>query len=320
MSSPFLNRVRQDMRLRGYSIRTEKTYLSWIKHYIRYHKLRHPEEMGPDEVKSFLSYLANERCVAVNTQKTALNALAFLYHKVLQQPLGDLDFKHTKQYRRLPGVLLPSEVQSIIANLDGQYRLIFSILYGSGLRITECLRLRVQDLDFDNCSLTVRDGKGGKDRKTLLSQSLIPALQKQIDQVRRIQLRDNAKGYGPSLPFAFHRKDPTAFRQPGWMYLFPSTTTCNHPHTGVLCRHHLHDSVPRKHLKRAVKATGITGKRISCHTFRHSFATQLIQSGKDIRTVQELLGHSDVKTTQIYTHVLGQHFAGVLSPIDQISV
>lgn len=165
MSSPFLNRVRRDIRLRGYSIRTEKTYVRWIKHYIHFHKLRHPEEMGSEEVKAFLSYLANERCVAVNTQKTALNALAFLYHKVLQQPLGDLDFKHAKQYRRLPVILLPSEVQSIISQLNGEYRLIFSILYGSGLRITECLRLRVQDVDFGNCSLTVRDGKGGKIEK-----------------------------------------------------------------------------------------------------------------------------------------------------------
>ena len=317
-SSPFLNQLRREIRLRGYSIRTEKTYLSWIKRFIRYHNLRHPTEMGLAEVKEFLSHLANDQFVAVNTQKTALNALAFMYHKVLNQPLGDMEFKHAKQYRRLPVVLSPAEVQRLLNCLKQPYRLICSILYGSGLRITECLRLRIQDIDFERGTLTVTKGKGGKDRKTVLSQALIPDIQRQIECAKQLQQKDNQSGHGPSLPNALHRKFPNAFRQPSWIYLFPSRTLCNHPITGILCRHHLHASVPRKHLKAAAKAAGITDKRISCHTFRHSFATELLQSGKDIRTVQDLLGHSDVKTTQIYTHVIGKHFAGTQSPLDRL--
>lgn len=317
--SPFLNMLRREMRLRGYSIRTEKTYLVWIKHFIRFHNMRHPTDMGSEEVRGFLSYLASERNVAVNTQKTALNALAFMYNKVLQQPLGDLGFQTAKQYRRIPSVLSPTEVQQILAELSQPYHLIFSLLYGSGLRITECLRLRTKDIDMETGSLTVVCGKGGKDRKTLLSPTLRPALTAQIQHAKDLLAQDNQRGLGPSLPKAMCRKDPTAFRQLAWMYLFPSVSLSEHPITGQLCRHHLHASVPRKKLKAAVKQAGVTGKRISCHTFRHSFATELLHAGKDIRTVQDLLGHADVKTTQIYTHVIGKHFAGVRSPLDQIA-
>lgn len=315
-SSPFLNRIRQELRLRGYSLRTEKTYLQWIKRYIRFHHLTHPENMGPVEVRAFLSWLANEHNVAVNTQKTALNALAFLYHQVLNIELGELGFQHAKQHRRLPEVLSQEEVKLILDNLDNHYRLIFSLLYGSGLRITECLRLRVQDIGFNDSSITVRNGKGNKDRKTVLSRNLHPALHAQIERVLLIQQQDNQKGVGPSLPHALGKKYPNAFRHSAWMFVFPSVGLCQHPVTGVLCRHHLHDSVPRKALKTAVFKSGIQHKRISCHTFRHSFATHLLEAGRDIRTVQELLGHNDVRTTQIYTHVIGQHFAGTLSPLD----
>lgn len=317
-SSPFINYVRQEIRLRGYSIRTEKTYLHWIKRYIRFNKLRHPSELNATHVRLFLSSLANENHVSVNTQKSALNALAFLYHKVLKIELGDLEFQYARQFRRIPTVLTPSEVATLLSKIEGRDWLIFSLLYGSGLRVTECLRLRVQDIDFHNCSITVRDGKGGKDRRTILSKSLYPSLKEQIASSLKIQERDNAEGVGPSMPNALGKKYPNAFRQPAWMFLFPSSGLCNHPITGQLCRHHLHDTVPRKSLKKALFKSNIRHKRVTCHTFRHSFATHLLESGKDIRTVQELLGHSDVKTTQIYTHVIGEKFAGTSSPLDKL--
>lgn len=314
--SPFLTQIRETMRMRGYSIRTEKTYIGWIKHYIRYHGRQHPAKLNAEHVKMFLSYLANSRNVAINTQKTALNALAFLYNQILMQPFGDLDFKYAQQGRRIPIVLSPSEVATILEKLNDRDRLIFSILYGSGLRITECLRLRVQDIDFDKGALIVKNGKGNKDRTTILSYSLIPEIKSQIEKSIEIQKKDNATHIGPSLPHMLGKKYPNAFRKPAWMFLFPSTTICKHPYTGITCRHHLHDTVPRKALSKAVNQSQIFNKKISCHTFRHSFATELLRNGRDIRTVQELLGHKDVATTQIYTHVLGQHFAGTTSPIE----
>ncbi len=317
-TSPFLNQIREALRLRGYSIRTEKTYLYWIRFYIRFHQLKHPADLNSEHVVSFLSFLANHRDVAVNTQKTALNALAFLYNQFLQQPLGDLGFQHAKHYRRIPVVLTPYEVSLILGNLGERDRLIFSLLYGSGLRITECLRLRIKDIDITGGAITVSNGKGNKHRKTILSGQLESALIKQREKALVVQSQDNLKGFGPSLPNALGKKYPNAFRQSGWMFLFPSTGICKHPLFDYLCRHHLHDSVPRKALKVALEKSDIRDKLISCHTFRHSFATELLRSGCDIRTVQELLGHSDVSTTQIYTHVLGKHFAGVDSPLDKL--
>lgn len=318
-ASPFLNRVRRELRLRGYSIRTEKTYLHWIKRYIYFHRLAHPAELGAEHVKAFLSALANDHNVSVNTQKLALNALAFLYHKVLSIELGDLQFQHARQYRRLPSVLTVAEVGQILAQLDGRDRLIFSLLYGSGLRVSECLRLRVQDIDFDGCALTVRNGKGGKDRKTVLSRAVFAPLSDQIEVALAVQREDNKHGVGPSLPNALGKKLPQAFRHAAWMYIFPASALCNHPLTGALCRHHLHDTVPRKSLRMALARTSIRNKRVTCHTFRHSFVTHLLEAGRDIRTVQELMGHSDVRTTQIYTHVLGQQFAGTMSPLDRFA-
>lgn len=318
-ASPFLSQISRFMRLNGYSLRTEKTYIQWIKRFIRYHCLRHPEQMGPPEVISFLEHLASDQHVSSNTQRTALNALVFLYDKFLQKPLGDMDFRQANKPRRLPTVLSPQEVGAILEHLRGRDHLIFSLLFGSGLRITECLRLRVKDLDFSAGTLTVHDGKGGKDRVTLLPASLHTVLQKQILQCLTLQEHDNSQGIGPSLPDALGRKYPNAFRQPAWMFIFPSGGLCNHPVTGNICRHHLHDSVPRKALKKALPKAGIVNKRVNCHTFRHSFATELLRSGRDIRTVQELLGHSNVATTQIYTHVIGQHFAGTESPLDRLS-
>lgn len=317
--SPFIHEIRQYLRLRGYSIRTEKSYLYWIKYFIRFHDLQHPKGMGAEEVVSFLNYLANHQNVAINTQKVALNALAFLYNQFLKQPLGDLGFRHATKPRKLPIVIGPDEVERILACLADRNRLIFSFLFGSGLRISECLRLRIKDLDFGSNSLMVHDGKGGKDRVTLLSNRLKNAVDAQIQHALYIQKTDNLKGIGPSLPNALGRKYPNAYRQPAWMFLFPSSGICQHPDTGILCRHHLHQSVARKSLAKAVIDANLSHKRINCHTFRHSFATELLRSGRDIRTVQELLGHSDVATTQIYTHVIGQHFAGTISPLDHLN-
>lgn len=318
--SPFLNQIRQNIHMRGYSIRTEKTYIYWIKDYIRYNHLQHPKDLAAEHVISFLSYLANRRDVAINTQKTALNALAYLYNQFLNQPLGDLGFTYAKRQRHLPVVLTVQEVQLILDHLSGRDKTIFSILYGSGLRITECLRLRVKDIDFQHGGITVRDGKGGKDRQTILSPALKAPLQALIKNAISLQQQDNIRGIGPSFPHMLGKKYPNAFRQPAWMFIFPSTTICKHPITDKPCRHHLHDTVPRKALQKAVRAAGLNRKKISCHTFRHSFATHLLQNGRDIRTVQELLGHSDVATTQIYTHVIGQHFAGTNSPLDNLNI
>lgn len=317
--SKFLTEIRQYMRLHGYSIRTENTYVYWIRFYIRYHRLQHPSAMGPDEVILFLNFLANQRDVAINTQKVALNALAFLYNNYLNQPLGDLGFTFATRPRHLPIVISSQEVNQILKCCEPRERLIFSLLFGSGLRISECLRLRLKDFNFEQGSLSVFDGKGAKDRVTILPHTLKPLCEEYFQRALYIQAEDNKQGIGPSMPGALGRKYPSAYRESAWMFIFPSSRLCNHPTTGVLCRHHLDMSVARKALKRAVKNAGLSSKRISCHTFRHSFATELLRSGRDIRTVQELLGHSDVSTTQVYTHVLGQHFAGTTSPLDLLA-
>ncbi|NQZ33730.1 MAG: integron integrase [Oceanospirillaceae bacterium] len=316
-SSPFLNQIRRFLRVQNYSLRTEKTYIDWIKRFIYFNNLKHPETLGPEEVRIFLDHLANDRHVTPNTQRTALNALSFLYNIYLKQPLGDLGFRRASAKQRIPVVLSKQEVAELLRPMTPLNQLIFSLLYGSGLRISECLRLRVKDIDWNNQTLIVRNGKGDKDRVTLLSQYLKPAIEQQIDMAINIQINDNKQGIGPSLPFALGKKFPNAFRQPAWMFIFPSVTLCAHPLTGELCRHHLHGSSIRKALNRSLKSTNIY-KKINCHSFRHSFATALLQSGTDIRTVQSLLGHSDLRTTQIYTHVIGQHYAGTTSPLDAI--
>jgi integron integrase len=315
--SDFLESVRKEIRLRGYSIRTEKNYLYWIKRFILFNNKQHPSLMGQKEVKDYLSWLATNRNVAINTQKSALNALVFMYSKCLKIELGNLGFTLATKQRQLPVVLEPYEVTSILSFVSDHIHTIISILYGSGLRVNECLRLRVQDIDFTNHSLTVRDGKGHKDRQTLLAKSSTEPLKKFIEKALQIQKEDNKGGYGPSMPYALSRKYPNAFKEPGWMFVFPSNNLCPHPDTGEVCRHHLHDSCIRKALKPAVLKANIY-KKVNCHTFRHSFATQLLRNGRDIRSIQELLGHNDISTTQIYTHVIGQHFAGTTSPLDNL--
>lgn len=317
--STFINSLSRYMRMRGYSLQTEKTYLHWIRCFIRFQHRRHPAQMGHVEVIQFLDFLATDRGVSVNTQKIALNALAFLYNQFLQKPLGDLGFKLANKPARLPCVLSSNEVAKLLAVMSPRDQLLFALLFGSGLRISECLRLRLKDFDFERNCLTVHNGKGDKDRVTILSATLKPLFDTQMAAALTVQLQDNQTGIGPSMPDALGRKYPNAFRKPAWMFLFPSTGICTHPVTGVLCRHHLHPSVARKALQQAVNTAGLLHKRINCHTFRHSFATELLRSGRDIRTVQDLLGHTDVATTQIYTHVLGQHFAGTRSPLDMLS-
>ncbi|MDH7944083.1 integron integrase [Pseudohongiella sp. SYSU M77423] len=318
MPSPFIEEIRRDMRLRGYAIKTEKTYLHWIRRYIYFTDRRHPAETGANEVREFLTHLAADKKVAINTQKIALNALVFLYTKFLNIDLGDLNFTLATKQRHLPSVLSPIEVQRVLSHLEGRNKLIIQLLYGSGLRVNEALRLRVNDIDFELMTITVHDGKGRKDRTTLLSTSLITPLKAHIDQALLTLKIDNEKGLGPSLPTALAKKYPNAYRTAGWAYLFPASGYSANPYDGTLCRHHLHDSVVRKFLAIAVRQAGMTRKKISSHTFRHSFATHLLQNGADIRTVQELLGHNDISTTQIYTHILGSHYAGTASPLDRL--
>jgi integron integrase len=317
MPSPFLESVRAEIRLRGYSIQTEKTYLLWIKRYIYFINKQHPRDVGAEEVTAYLTHLAVNRRVAVNTQKVALNAIVFLYVKILKQPLGDLGFKLATKQRTLPTVLSPTEVASILGQMEGRNGLIMNLMYGSGLRVSECLSIRVQDIDFDRSTLKIIDGKGRKDRVTILSQKIHGQLKEAITQAIDVQKRDNVKGIGCSMPELLGKKYPSAYRSPSWAFIFPSSGICKHPHTEIDCRHHLHPTVIRKALKKAVDAAGVH-KRVNCHTFRHSFATHMLLNGTDIRTVQDLLGHNSVETTQIYTHVLGQHFAGTQSPLDRL--
>ncbi len=319
MASPFLADIRTQMQLRGYSLRTIKTYLYWIRRFIHFIGKRHPGEAGVKEIEAFLTHLAANGHVSVNTQKTALNALVFLYQKVLKRELGDMGFRLANRQRSLPVVLSAGEVARILAVMSERDQLAFGLMYGSGLRVSEVLRLRLQDIDLERLAVVVRDGKGKKDRQTLLSAVLRPSLERAMAQAMNVQKADAESGIGTAMPDALDRKYPRACVSPGWAFLFPSTTWCNHPVTKVVCRYHLHPSVMRKALQKAVKTAGVY-KRVNCHTFRHSFATHLLQSGTDIRTVQELLGHNDVKTTQIYTHVIGQHYAGTVSPLGELPV
>jgi len=312
-----LDQVRIAIRQRHYSLATEKTYIAWIKRYIFFHHKRHPKEMGKHEIEAFLNFLVLERKVSASTQAQALNALVFLYKQVLELDVGE--FKHlqkSKKPKRLPVVLSVSEVGRVLGFLEGRNRLMAGLLYGSGLRLMECVRLRVQDIDFDYAQLTVRRGKGQKDRVTMLPKSLFDSLQAQLEKVRLLHQQDLQDGFGEVyLPPALSRKYPQAGREWGWQYVFPSSRRSVDPYSGKERRHHIDEKSLQRAVRTAVQKSGIS-KRASCHTFRHSFATHLLERGYDIRTVQELLGHSDVKTTMIYTHVLNQGGKGVQSPLD----
>ena len=312
----FLDQLRQDIRARGYAYQTEKTYLHWVRRFILFHNKRHPREMGAEHINSFLSHLGCQRHCSPATQRIALNALVYLYRKFLKVELDALNFEKARIKRRLPVVLTHREVQCILAQLPDKHRLMVSLLYGSGLRQNELLNLRVKDIDFGLSTLTVRSGKGDKDRTTLLPQSVQESLTGQIAFVDKQHTRDIEDCVGDvHLPNALARKYPGAARELGWQFVFPSTTIGACPRTGILRRHHLHHTALRKQVTRARVRAGIT-KHVKCHTFRHSFATRLLQQGYDIRTIQKLLGHSDLSTTEIYTHVLGRGAMGVVSPVD----
>jgi len=319
--SPFLNEVIRAIRVRHYSIRTEKTYVGWIKRYIIFHSKRHPRDMGAEEVGAFLSFLAMDRNVAASTQNQALNALVFLYKAVLDKPLGELQgVVRAKKPRRLPTVLSRNEVMRVLRNLQGRHWLAVCLLYGSGLRLMECVRLRVKDLDFEHHALIVREGKGGKDRIVTLPDELTIPLQRHLGSVRNIHEKDLAEGYGAVwLPHALARKYPNAPVQWGWQYVFPATRRSLDPRENITRRHHIDESSIQKALKIAIRKAGID-KPASCHTLRHSFATHLLEKGMDIRTVQEQLGHKDIRTTQLYTHLLKRGGNAVRSPLSDVLV
>jgi integron integrase len=312
-----LDQVRTAIRARHYSRQTEKTYLYWIRYFIYFHDKRHPAELGGPEVSAFLSWLAVDRKVAAATQNQALSALLFLYKRVLGRDLPWFDdLVRAKRPVRLPVVLTESEVQQILARLEGSKWLMASLLYGAGLRLNECLKLRVKDVDFAYRQILVRDGKGAKDRVTMLPEAVVQPLQAHLGKVRALHLRDRAQGYGETwLPHALARKYPRAGYDWSWQFVFPSGNRSADPETGVIRRHHIYPDTISRAIKRAARAAAIV-KPVSCHTLRHSFATHLLQSGSDIRTVQELLGHSDVSTTMVYTHVMNKGARGVKSPLD----
>jgi integron integrase len=313
-----LDRVRSAVRLRHMSRRTEEAYVGWTRRFVLFHGKRHPADLGAPEVTSFLSDLAVHRGVSAVTQNQALSALLFLYRVVLGRDLEGLgEIVRARASRPLPVVLTRDEVRRLLQRLDGTHRLVATLLYGSGLRLLEGLRLRVKDLDWSRHQLTVRGGKGGRDRRCPLARRLRQPMERHLEQVHALHERDRAQGIGVWLPGALDRKYPNAALDWSWYWVFPARRSGIDVRTGACFRHHLHETALQRSVKRAAAAAGI-GKRVTCHTFRHSFATHLLEDGSDIRTVQELLGHRDLKTTMIYTHVLDSGPLGVASPADRL--
>jgi integron integrase len=313
-----LDQLRHHAQLRHYSYRTEQAYVGWVRRFILFHKKRHPASMGAPEVEAFLSYLASERNVAAATQAQALSAVLFLYKAVLKTELPWLEnIVRATRPRRLPVVLTTAEARAVIGHIEGTQWLIASLLYGSGLRVLEALRLRVKDVDLPIQQLTVRDGKGGKDRVTMLPTSLVAPLTVHLERVKEQHDLATARGFGGvELPFALERKYPRAHLEWAWQYVFPSAHPSVDPRSGVRRRHHMREATVQRAVRAASRRAGIM-KPVSPHTFRHSFATHLLEAGYDIRTVQELLGHKDVSTTQIYTHVMQKGANAVRSPLDR---
>jgi integron integrase len=312
-----LDRLCEALRSRHYSRRTEQTYCLWVKRFIYFHNVRHPAEMGEPEINAFLTHLAVKEKVSASTQNQALSALLFLYRHVIGREVGDLgEVIRARKPTRLPVVMTRDEVKTVLVNLIGDKWLMASLMYGAGLRLMECLRLRVQDIDFSRNEILVRDGKGAKDRVTMLPESLKIPLQEHLKKIKAIYERDLSEGWcRVQMPDALDRKYPNAPKDWRWQWVFPQENRWINPKTREQGRHHIDESLVQKAVRDAVAKAGLT-KRATCHTFRHSFATHLLQGGYDIRTVQELLGHSDVKTTMIYTHVLNRGPAGVRSPVD----
>ncbi len=315
--NPLFSRVRDLIRLKHYSIRTEKSYLSWIMRYILFHNKRDPNELANPEIEAFLSHLAVGLKVSASTQNQAFNALLFLYKEVLKKGLDDsIDAVRAKKPKRLPTVMTKDETLKVIGAIPADHQLMVKLIYGSGLRLMECLRLRVKDIDFGNNQILVRDAKGMKDRVTVLPDSLKPSLKEHLERVKLVHQNDMAKGYGcVYLPYALERKYPNASLEWGWQYVFPAKGLSKDPRTGEVRRHHIHENSLQKAVKTAVRLVGIT-KPVNVHTFRHSFATHLLEANYDIRMVQELLGHNDVSTTMIYTHVLNKPGVSIRSPLD----
>ncbi|MGA1870593.1 MAG: integron integrase [bacterium] len=314
-----IDQVRFILKTKHYSLRTEESYIKWIVRFILFHNKRHPREMGACEVNQFLTYLAINENVAASTQNQALCAIVFLYKHVLKQQLGDIgDMIWAKKPKKLPVVLTKEEVKAVLGYLDDTKWIMTMLLYGSGLRLMECLRLRVKDVDFDYNQIVVRDTKGNVDRVTMLPQGVKKPLKHYREKVKRIHEADLKKGYGAVyLPYALEKKYPHANREWGWQYIFPASQISIDPRSGSKRRHHVHEAVLQRAIKVALRKAGIV-KHASSHSFRHSFATHLLEDGYDIRTIQELLGHKDVKTTMIYAHVLNRGGRGIESPADRL--
>jgi len=311
----FFETVRDALRTKHYAYRTEKTYMHWIRQYVRFLKPVHPRDAGSDGVKGFLTHMAVEREVSSTTQNQALAALLFLY-KLYGLDLGDLEIVRAKKSMHLPTVLTHEEAMRVIEQVSGQYRIMAQLMYGGGLRLLECLRLRIKDIDFENRTLTLRDTKSNRDRVTVLPESVIPALMLHIAKVKAQHTEDVANGRGEvELPFALDRKYPNAPFEWAWQYVFPANSFSKDPRSGHVRRHHVYETSVQKNIKLAARKAGITHKHVGPHTLRHSFATRLLELGYDIRTIQEMLGHKDVKTTMIYTHVT-MRGSGVMSPLD----
>lgn len=312
-----LDQVRAALKIRNYSYRTEKSYIRWIRKFILFHGKRHPRDMAEKEIRQFLNYLADNQKVAASTQNQALSAILFLYKEVLRREIAWIDnITWAKKPKKLPVVFTRQEANCVLSHMQGKYKLVASLMYGSGLRLLESLRLRVKDIDFDYLQLTIREGKGQKDRRTLLPVALVPPLREHLQVRKTMHEQDLRNGRGTvRLPGALQRKYPNACNEWGWQFVFPASSHYFDPDDKVHRRHHLHESAVQRAVRDAIRKTGIT-KQASCHTFRHSFATHLLESGYDIRTVQELLGHEDVRTTMVYTHVLNRGGMGVRSPLD----
>lgn len=315
-----LDQFRDQIRIKQYSPRTEKTYVTWVREYILFHNKRHPGEMGTTEINQFITHLVVERKASASTQNQALSAILFLYRFLnIELDQNALKFVRPKRGKRIPNVLSVQEAKTIIANMTGVYKIMVQIMYGSGLRLMECLRLRVKDLDFENHHILVYDGKGGDDRLTMLPDKIIVPLKEHLEQVKALHQKDLSKGLGSVyMPYALDKKYPAAHKQWIWQYVFPASTFFTDSETGVTRRHHHHETALQRAIRIAVKTANID-KRVTPHTFRHSFATHLLQNNYDIRTVQELLGHKDVKTTMIYTHVLQRGGLAVKFPPRQLT-
>jgi integron integrase len=312
-----LDQLRQLIRTKHLSIRTEKTYVQWVKRYILYHNKTHPAKLSSHHINQYLTYLAVKKNVAASTQNQALNAIVFMYKHLLRQDVNQIgDYIRAKRSKKIPVVLSKDEAQLVFNHLSGIYKLIAGLLYGSGLRIMECMRLRIKDVDFKYRCITVRDGKGQKDRVTILPDKIVPRLKLQIEKAKIIHQQDINDGHGTVyLPFALERKYKNAGKDWRWQYVFPAPQLSIDPRSGIKRRHHLSENRMQKEMHLAVQKTGLS-KPASCHTLRHSFATELLASGYDIRTVQELLGHKNLNTTMIYTHIIKKGGRGVKSPLD----